>query len=205
MRGTRPHESQLRAVAHSPRTGETGLGDALLWTIPLPLRTSAYGENLVVTVRVTIVAEQARGTVETAPRDGVAVALRADSVMLTDLVIRGWDEELPVVDGPRGQLAMDGCEVSVAAWTAVLARGSGRSRYRTAGVSNPAGAGVVTSPEEGSVASSVLEHLGTTGIGADERRQGLGHDGRQPSPALGVRRHGQPEVEHAQLTHQGGS
>ncbi|MEU9998222.1 hypothetical protein [Streptomyces sp. NPDC050848] len=172
----------------------------------MPLRTSAYGENLVVTVRVTIVAEQARGAVEIAPRDGVAVALRADSVMLTDPVIRGRDEELPVVDGPCGQLAMDGCEVSGAAWTAVLARGSGRSRFMTAGVSNPAGTGVVaTSPEECSVASSVLEHLGTTGIVADERRQGHGHGGRRPSPALGVRRHGQPEVEHAQLTHRGGS
>ncbi|MGW2014582.1 right-handed parallel beta-helix repeat-containing protein [Streptomyces sp. NPDC001927] len=129
-----------------------------------------YAENLVVTVRVTIVAEQARGTVEIAPRDGVAVALRADSVMLTDLVIRGRDEELPVVDVPRGQLAMDGCEVSGAAWTAVLARGSGSVAIRDSRVSNPGGAGVVvTSSEESSVASSVLEHLGTTGIVAGEQ------------------------------------
>ncbi|MFB7054898.1 right-handed parallel beta-helix repeat-containing protein [Streptomyces vinaceus] len=135
----------------------------------ISVRPGTYPENLVITTRVTIVAEQARGSVEITPREGLAVSLRADSVMLTDLVIRGRDGELPAVDVPRGQLAMDGCEITGSAWTAVLARGTGSLAIRGGRIGNPAGAGiVVTSAEESSVASTTLEHLGTTGIVAAE-------------------------------------
>lgn len=124
-----------------------------------------YPENLVITSRVTIVAEQARGTVHICPPEGSAVVLKADSMMMTDLVLRGRDEEVPVVAAVRGQLAMDGCEITGAAWTAVLARDSGTLAMRDCRVSNPRGAGVVdTSSQESSVESCVIEHLGSSGI-----------------------------------------
>lgn len=59
------------------------------------VRPGTYEESLTVTTRVTIVAEQARGTVEIRPRRGSAITLKADAVMLTDLVLRSRDEELP--------------------------------------------------------------------------------------------------------------
>ncbi|WP_406841919.1 right-handed parallel beta-helix repeat-containing protein (plasmid) [Streptomyces sp. AHU1] len=129
-----------------------------------------YEENLVVTTRVTIVAQQSRGTVEICPRSGSAVVLQSDSMMLTDLVLRGRDEEVPTIDSFRGQIAMDGCMISGAAWTAVLARGTGSLAMRDCRVTNVAGAGiVVTSSVESFVESCTVEHLGTTGVVVSER------------------------------------
>ncbi|GGR86150.1 hypothetical protein GCM10010269_26670 [Streptomyces humidus] len=123
-----------------------------------------YAENLTLTTPVTIVAEQGRGTVRIAPRRGSALVLRAEAAMLTDLVFEGRDQDLPVVDAPRGQLAMHGCEITGAAWTALLARAGGSLALRDCRISNPGGAGlVVTSPVETSVESCTIEHLGTSG------------------------------------------
>ncbi|KPI08702.1 AAA ATPase central domain protein [Actinobacteria bacterium OK074] len=136
----------------------------------LTVRPGTYEENLVVTTRVTIVAEQARGTVRLAPRKGTVIALRADAVMLTDLVVQGHDEELPAVDASHGQAAMQGCDLSGAAWTTVLARNSGSLAMRECRISNRTGAGVVvTSPTESSLESCTLEHFGTSGVVIGER------------------------------------
>ncbi|MEU6352505.1 right-handed parallel beta-helix repeat-containing protein [Streptomyces sp. NPDC047072] len=130
----------------------------------ISVRPGRYQECLVIGTRVTIVAEQARGSVEVAPRRGSAVVLKADAVMLTDLVLTGRDAELPVVDVARGQLALEGCDVTGAGWTALLARGTGSLAMRDCRVTNPQGAGlVVTSPVDSSVESCTVEHLGTSG------------------------------------------
>lgn len=129
-----------------------------------------YIENLTILTPVTIVAEQARGTVEIAPRRGSAIVLKAEAAMLTDLVLRGRDEELPVVDAARGQVAMDGCEITGSAWTALLARTGGSLALRDCRISNPSGAGIVaTSVVESSVESCTIEHLGTSGVVIGER------------------------------------
>ncbi|MEU6537077.1 right-handed parallel beta-helix repeat-containing protein [Streptomyces sp. NPDC047000] len=124
-----------------------------------------YAENLTITTLVTIVAEQSRGTVEIAPRHGSAIVLKGEAAMLSDLVLRGRDEELPVVDAPRGQVALEGCEITGSAWTALLARGNGSLALRDCRVSNPRGAGVVaTSAVGSSVESCTIENLGTSGV-----------------------------------------
>ncbi|MFD9393340.1 right-handed parallel beta-helix repeat-containing protein [Streptomyces sp. NPDC060000] len=129
-----------------------------------------YAENLTITTPVTIVAEQSLGTVEIAPRRGSVIVLRGEAVMLTDLVLRGRDEELPVVDAPRGQVAMEGCEIIGAAWTALLAQGTGSLALRDCRVSNSRGAGVVaTSAVDSSVESCTIENLGTSGVVIGER------------------------------------
>ncbi|MFJ9372553.1 right-handed parallel beta-helix repeat-containing protein [Streptomyces sp. NPDC101455] len=136
----------------------------------LSVRPGTYEENLVVTTRVTIVAEQARGTVRLAPRKGTVISLRVDAVMLTDLVVQGHDEEHPAVDASHGQVAMQGCDLSGASWTTVLARNSGSLAMRECRVSNRTGAGVVvTSPTESSLESCTLEHFGTSGVVIGER------------------------------------
>ncbi|MFF8553226.1 right-handed parallel beta-helix repeat-containing protein [Streptomyces sp. NPDC015501] len=131
-----------------------------------------YPENLTVRTRVTIVADGEPGSVEICPRRGTAVILVADAVMLTDLTLRGGSEDLPVVDAPRGQVAMDGCTVVGSGWTAVLARESGSVAMRDCQVSNPKGAGIVDSAPTGSViAGCRIANLGTSGvvIGAEAR------------------------------------
>ncbi|MFI1400998.1 right-handed parallel beta-helix repeat-containing protein [Streptomyces sp. NPDC020681] len=136
----------------------------------ISVRPGTYAENLVVATRVTIAAEGASGSVEICPRRGVAVVLRADAVMLTDLVLRGRDEELPVVDAQLGQAAMDGCEVVGSAWTALLARGTGSLAMRDCRISNPRGAGVVVTSDADSMADScTIEHLETSGVVIGER------------------------------------
>ncbi|MFJ2477813.1 right-handed parallel beta-helix repeat-containing protein [Streptomyces sp. NPDC087659] len=136
----------------------------------ISVRPGTYAENLVITTRVTIAAAQARGTVEIAPRNGSAITLKADAVMLTDLTLRGRDEELPVVDALHGQLAMEGCEVVGSAWTALLTRGGGSLAMRDCRISNRGGAGVVvTSAAESSVESCTLEHFGTSAMVIGDR------------------------------------
>ncbi|MFC8271174.1 right-handed parallel beta-helix repeat-containing protein [Streptomyces sp. NPDC057271] len=129
-----------------------------------------YEEALVVSVAITLVAAEGRGTVEVAPRRGVALTFTGDALMVSDLVLRGHDDELPVVDAPRGQVAMDRCDVRGSAWTALFARGSGSLALRQCHVSNPAGAGVVsTSPAETFVEDCSVEHLGTSAVVAGEQ------------------------------------
>ncbi|MFC8565871.1 right-handed parallel beta-helix repeat-containing protein [Streptomyces sp. NPDC057245] len=129
------------------------------------VRPGRYRENLTVRTRLTIVADGERGSVEICPQRGSAVVLVADAVMLTDLTLRGGSEDLPVVDAPRGQVAMDGCTIVGGGWTAVLARENGSLAMRDCRVSNPEGAGVVdTAPTESVVADSLFEHLGTSAV-----------------------------------------
>ncbi|KAB2591849.1 right-handed parallel beta-helix repeat-containing protein [Streptomyces arboris] len=131
----------------------------------ISVRPGTYAENLVIHTRVTLTAAEGRGTVEIRPRSGSVIALRADAVMLSELTLRGGDSELPAVDVRRGQAAFDGCEIVGAAWTAMLAGGTGSLALRDCRVSNPQGAGVVvTSTTPTTVESCTLEHLGTSGI-----------------------------------------
>ncbi|PVC86719.1 right-handed parallel beta-helix repeat-containing protein [Streptomyces sp. CS014] len=131
----------------------------------ISVRPGTYAENLVIHTRVTLTAAEGRGTVEIRPRSGSVLALRADAVMISELTLRGGDSELPAVDVRRGQAALDGCEIVGAAWTAMLAGGTGSLALRDCRVSNPRGAGiVVTSTTPTTVESCTLEHLGTSGI-----------------------------------------
>ncbi|MFG3550954.1 right-handed parallel beta-helix repeat-containing protein [Streptomyces sp. NPDC047725] len=130
-----------------------------------------YEESLRISRRVTIVADGNRGSVEIAPHSGSAVTLVADAVMLTDLVLRGpEDEDVPVVDAYQGQAALDGCEITGVGWTALLSRNAGSLAMRDCRVVNPAGAGIVdTSAEESVVAACVLENLGSSAVVMSEK------------------------------------
>ncbi|MFJ2008500.1 right-handed parallel beta-helix repeat-containing protein [Streptomyces chartreusis] len=129
-----------------------------------------YSESLVLTDVVTITAAEGRGSVEIAPRSGAVVTAIAEAVKLNGLVIRGSDGELPAVDVADGQLELDDCEISAAAWTAVLARNSGALAMRDSRVTNPAGAGiVVTSETESVIEDCRLEDLEASGVVIGER------------------------------------
>ncbi|MFJ3671528.1 right-handed parallel beta-helix repeat-containing protein [Streptomyces sp. NPDC090106] len=129
-----------------------------------------YAENLLIRTRVTIVAERERDSVEICPRRGSAVTLMAEEVMLTGLLLRGGDEDVPVVDAPRGQVAMERCTVVGSGWAAVLARLSGSLAMRGCRVTNPAGAGVVDLAPGGSVVEDCqIEHLGSSAVVVGER------------------------------------
>ncbi|MCZ4101426.1 MULTISPECIES: right-handed parallel beta-helix repeat-containing protein [Streptomyces] len=129
-----------------------------------------YEERLTITCSVTLLAAEGPGTVEIAPRHGTALTLLTDAVQLTDLGLRGYDAELPVADTPRGQLAMDGCDITGSAWTAILSRASGSLALRDCRISNSTGAAVViTSGAESYLEACVMENLGTSGVVIAER------------------------------------
>ncbi|MEV7027898.1 right-handed parallel beta-helix repeat-containing protein [Kitasatospora sp. NPDC093558] len=136
----------------------------------ISVRPGRYEENLVVTKMVTITAEDVRGSVRISPRRGSVLQVLAEAVQLTGLVLQGRDEELPAVDVPRGQLALQDCEVVGSAWTAVLTRQQGELAMRGCRVVNPAGAGLVeTSTGASVIEDSVIEHLGTSALVIGER------------------------------------
>ncbi|MEU9062284.1 right-handed parallel beta-helix repeat-containing protein [Streptomyces sp. NPDC048430] len=159
---------QVLSVGPDSRDRYRTIGEALAAARTgalISIRPGTYAENLVIHTRVTLTAADGRGTVEIRPRSGSAVALRADAVMLSELTLRGGDAELPAVDVRRGQAAFDGCEIVGAAWTAMLAGGTGSLALRDCRVSNPQGAGiVVTSNAPTTVESCTFEHLGTSGM-----------------------------------------
>ncbi|WP_327278322.1 AAA family ATPase [Streptomyces sp. NBC_01224] len=129
-----------------------------------------YEESLTVSAAITLTAAEGEGTVELAPRRGTALTLTGDAVMVRDLVLRGHDDELPVVDAPRGQLAMDRCDIHGSAWSALFARDGGSLALRQCRISNPVGAGVVsTSSAESFLENCVVEHLGTSAVVAGEQ------------------------------------
>ncbi|MBM9624491.1 right-handed parallel beta-helix repeat-containing protein [Streptomyces zhihengii] len=164
---------QVLTVAPDGSAGFRTIAEALAHArtgAVISVRPGTYAENLTVSTRVTIVAEGAHGSVEICPRRGTAVTLQADAAKLTDLVLRGKDEDLPVVDAQRGQAAMDGCEIVGSAWTALVARGTGSVALRDCRVSNPRGAGlVITSTVESLVESCTIEHLETSGVVIGDR------------------------------------
>nr|WP_202451928.1 right-handed parallel beta-helix repeat-containing protein [Streptomyces sp. SID4948] len=136
----------------------------------ISVRPGGYAEALTVRTRVTIVADGPPGSVRIEPVRGTAVTLAADAVLLTELVLRGGEGDLPVVDAARGQVALEGCEVVGAGWTAVLSRGGGSLAMRNCRITNPMGAGIVETAEAGSVIEDcVLEHLGTSAIVISEQ------------------------------------
>ncbi|GGT16577.1 right-handed parallel beta-helix repeat-containing protein [Streptomyces griseoviridis] len=129
------------------------------------VRPGVYPENLSIRAQVTIVADGPRGSVEIAPRTGAAITLAADAVLLTDLVLTGGEDDLPVVDAVRGQVALDGCRIVGTGWTALLSRNTGSLAMRGCQVTNPAGAGVVETGSAGSVLEDcVIEHLATSAV-----------------------------------------
>ncbi|KJS61703.1 right-handed parallel beta-helix repeat-containing protein [Streptomyces rubellomurinus] len=136
----------------------------------ISVRPGRYEENLVLTKVVSITAEDARGSVRISPRRGSVVQVLAEAVQLTGLVLQGQDEDLPAVDVPRGQLALQDCEVVGTSWTAVLTRQQGELAMRGCRVVNPAGAGLVeTSTGSSVIEDSVVEHLGTSALVIGER------------------------------------
>ncbi|MCX4795920.1 AAA family ATPase [Streptomyces sp. NBC_01242] len=134
----------------------------------ISVRAGRYEENLVVTKLVTVVAHEPGSAVEIAPRSGSAVQVLAEAVKLSGLRLMaggGGDEDEPVVDVPRGQAALEDCEVYGNSWAAVLSRDEGSLAIRDTTVSNPAGAGIVDLSSRTSVVEHcVLQRLGSSGI-----------------------------------------
>jgi SpoVK/Ycf46/Vps4 family AAA+-type ATPase len=151
------------------RTIEEALAAARTGAV-IRIRPGRYAESLMIRTRVTMVADGEPGSVEVCPRSGTAIMLLADALMLTDLTLRGGGDDVPVVDAAQGQIAMDGCTVTGAGWTALLSRGSGSLAMRGCRITNSEGAGIVDTSETASIIEKCLfENLGTSAIVLGEK------------------------------------
>ncbi|WP_188307976.1 right-handed parallel beta-helix repeat-containing protein, partial [Streptomyces sp. CBMA123] len=155
--GAEPQEGGYRTIGAALEAARSGA--------VISVRPGRYDENLVITKMVTITAEEARGSVRISPRRGAVVQVVAEAVQLTGLVLHGQDEELPTIDVPRGQAALEDCEVAGNSWTAVLTRQQGSLAMRGCRIVNPAGAGIVeTSTGTSVIEDTVIEHLGSSAV-----------------------------------------
>ncbi|MFD6426175.1 right-handed parallel beta-helix repeat-containing protein, partial [Streptomyces sp. NPDC060198] len=129
------------------------------------VRPGRYDESLSITKMVTLIADDPARPPEISPRDGSAVQVLAEAVKLSGLVLRGADEDAPVVDIPRGQAELESCAVHGNGWTALLARDAGSLAMRDCVVTNGRGAGLVDlSPRRSVVEDCLFEHLGSSGL-----------------------------------------
>ncbi|MFD8723550.1 right-handed parallel beta-helix repeat-containing protein [Streptomyces sp. NPDC059629] len=134
------------------------------------VRPGRYEENLVISKVLTITAEEGRGSVRITPRRGSVLRVLSEAVKLAGIVLAGHDENLPAVDVPRGQAALEDCEISGKSWTAVIAREQGSLAMRGCRITNSAGAGFVdTSRVPSVIEDCTIEHLGTSAVVISER------------------------------------
>ncbi|MGW6449969.1 right-handed parallel beta-helix repeat-containing protein [Lentzea sp. NPDC055074] len=124
-----------------------------------------YEENLVVSRMVTITAEDGPGTVEVVARTGSVAVVAAPAAQLSGLVLVGDDAGLAALDVRQGEVALDDCRVSTAAWAAVLARGEGCVVLRGCRITSTGGAGVVvTSPLPSVAENCEVSGVSSTGV-----------------------------------------
>jgi len=130
------------------------------------VETGSYAENLVFRRPVTVTAADSAGPVAVEPPAGSAVAMASGSVTLNQLILRGRDAALPVVDVAGGSLTLDRCEVAAAARAGIQVCGV-RSAVvmRNGRVCNSAGLGVVISDSAGGTFErTVIEHVVSDGV-----------------------------------------
>ncbi|MGW4995757.1 hypothetical protein ACWEQ3_50845 [Streptomyces mirabilis] len=119
---------QLLMVNGSGPAGCRTLGKALKRArdgAVISAKPGSCAENLVITARVSIVGDGPRSSIEIAPRSGAALTLTADTVMVTNFVLKDGERDLPVVDAVCGHVARDGCELVDSGCAAVLSRSTG--------------------------------------------------------------------------------
>ena len=130
----------------------------------IQLAAGTYAEELVITVPVTLAAEDDRGSVRVHAPAGSAIVAEA-AVRLSGLALSGEDPEAPVIDACGGAVELDDCQVSGRAWAAALARDAGTVSLRGCEIGNDYGAGVVIASAGANVVSdTVIRDVASSGI-----------------------------------------
>jgi Holliday junction resolvasome RuvABC ATP-dependent DNA helicase subunit len=151
-----------RAGAH--RTVAEALRHAVDGAL-ITLAEGTYEEQLVITAMVTITAESAPGSARLHAPSGSAIVVDGQALQISGIAVSGTDAKAPVIDVRRGEAALDGCQVSGAAWAAVLAQRTGSIAVRDCEIGNDHGAGiVVASGGSNVVENSVIRDVASSAI-----------------------------------------
>jgi Holliday junction resolvasome RuvABC ATP-dependent DNA helicase subunit len=154
--------SKDRAGAH--RTVVDALRHAVDGAL-ISLAPGTYEEELVIAAMVTLAAEAGPGSARLHAASGSAIVVEAEALQLSGLVVSGADTQSPVIDVRHGEAALDGCQVTGAAWAAVLAQQSGTIAVRDCQISNDHGAGIVVASGGGNVIeNSVIKDVASSAI-----------------------------------------
>ncbi|MCK9903741.1 AAA family ATPase [Frankia sp. Cpl3] len=105
------------------------------------VRPGVYRESFVLTRDVVLVAEEGFGSVVIEAPPGSALLVVQGEARLHDLLLRGGDEELPLLQVAGGRVWLENCEVRASGAAALHLRG-GSTRMRGGRVSNPGGVGI---------------------------------------------------------------
>ena len=127
-----------------------------------------YAERLVLDKRVTISAEPG-GPVEVHVEEGSVLVVCGEGAQLRGVTLISDDPQLAALDVYAGEVALDDCRVTGAAWTALLARMDGTLALRGCDVRAPSGAGIVVMSAGASTVEDTLVHdVGTSGVVVSE-------------------------------------
>ncbi|NJC11541.1 DNA polymerase III delta prime subunit [Micromonospora profundi] len=127
-----------------------------------------YAERLVLDKRVTISAAPG-GPVEVHVEEGSVLVVRGQGAQLRGVTLISEDSQLAALDVYAGEVALDDCRVTGAAWTALLARMDGSLALRGCDVRAPSGAGIVVMSAGVSTVEDTLVHdVGTSGVVVSE-------------------------------------
>jgi Holliday junction resolvasome RuvABC ATP-dependent DNA helicase subunit len=124
-----------------------------------------YDERLAIGRVVTLAPDGEPGSVHVHCDTGATVAVAAEGVRLSGLMLTGADSRACVVEVRRGELALDECSVSGSGWAALFASGAGTLAVRNCTVANAVGAGiVVTSPGSNVVEGTVIADTASSAL-----------------------------------------
>ncbi|AGL14107.1 right-handed parallel beta-helix repeat-containing protein [Actinoplanes sp. N902-109] len=122
-----------------------------------------YVEKLVVGNRITIAAEG--GPVEVTVEEGSVLVVHGEGAQLRGITLASADPKLAAVDVYSGEVALDDCRVSGAAWVTLLARLQGSLALRGCEVRSSTGAGIVVmSTGTSRIEDTVVTDVATSGI-----------------------------------------
>ncbi|WP_067495021.1 right-handed parallel beta-helix repeat-containing protein [Actinoplanes sp. TFC3] len=122
-----------------------------------------YVEKLVVGNRITIAAEG--GPVEVSVEEGSVLVVHGEGAQLRGITLASTDPKLAAVDVYSGEVALDDCRVSGAAWVTLLARLQGSLALRGCEVRSSTGAGIVVmSTGTSTIEDTLVTDVATSGI-----------------------------------------
>ncbi len=127
------------------------------------VKPGRYVERLVISNRVTIAADG--GPVQVSVEQGSVLAVHGEGAQLRGISLASADPTLAAVDVYCGEVALDDCHISGAAWVTLLSRLQGSLALRGCEIRSSAGAGVVVmSPGVSTIEDTVVTDVATSAM-----------------------------------------
>ncbi|NBE80127.1 right-handed parallel beta-helix repeat-containing protein [Micromonospora rubida] len=127
------------------------------------VRPGVYREAPLFQRDVVLVAEDGPGTVTIEVPPGGAVLAAGGEILIRDIVIRGGDEQLPLLQVAAGRLRLEGCRVDAVGPAAIHVCG-GAVEMAGGSVTNTGGAGVIHESGSGGYTGVRLHDIARCGV-----------------------------------------